>query len=293
MESKIYHYLMCSGHVRLFAAQTTDTVQRARDIHGLSATATAAVGRTMTIAGIMASDMKTQGSITLNLRGEGPAGALTVVAWPGVGVKAYVQNPHIDTVPKRSGKLDVGAYIGPGRLSVVRDMGMGEPWVGQVDIQTGEIAEDMAYYFSVSEQLPSLVALGVLVGADVTVLAAGGLLAQPLPGCPVEHINSLEAAAANLGDTSRDIHALGGVEALVEEKFGHLGVEKVGETPVAWRCDCSQERIERALISLGVEELSDMIDRDGGAEVSCHFCLKKYGFTAAELDALRREAAAK
>ncbi|MDD4797743.1 MAG: Hsp33 family molecular chaperone HslO [Eubacteriales bacterium] len=293
MSDHIMQYLLADGNIRLFAADSRQTADEARATHALSPTATAAVGRAMTIAGMMACDIKNTGSITLNIRGDGPLGALCVVARPGVEVKAYAQYPQADVPPKYSGKLDVGALVGKGRLSVIRDLDMKEPWVGQVDLHSGEIAEDMTYYFAISEQQPSLVALGVLLDRDTTVRAAGGILAQLMPGCPEQWVAALEQAGAGLTDISRQLQSSASITALVERHFGHMGLVRIGEHPLAYRCDCTQERIERALISLGKEELDEMITQDGAAEVSCHFCNKTYRFTRRQLSGLRDEAAGK
>lgn len=290
MKDRIIQYLLAQGNIRLLAADSRQMVEEARNIHRFSPTVTAAVGRAMTIAGMMACDIKDSGSITLNIRGDGPVGAICVAARPGVTVKAYAQNPAADVPPKYSGKLDVGALVGRGRLAVVKDLQLKEPWIGQVNLHNGEIAEDMAYYFAISEQQPSMVALGVLLDVDTSVLSAGGVLAQPLPGCPDEWITMLEQAGGKLSDISRQLQKSESITTLVEEHFGHMGLEKINELPLSYRCDCTRKRIERALISLGKEELEQMISQDHGAEVSCHFCNKAYRFTEDELSSLRDEA---
>ncbi|MDD3242895.1 MAG: Hsp33 family molecular chaperone HslO [Eubacteriales bacterium] len=292
MQDRIIQYLMGEGNVRVFAADSREMTEQARQIHDLSPTATAAMGRAMTAAGIMACDLKTGGSMTLNIRGDGPLGPMCVVSRPGVFVKAYAQNPQADVPPKSTGKLDVGTLVGQGRLSVIKDLQLKEPWMGQVNLHNGEIAEDLAYYYAISEQQPSLVALGVLVDKDRSVLSAGGIVVQPLPGCPDEIITQLEQDAARLGDISTKLRACSAGE-LVQEIFAALEPHQINELPLSYACDCSQGRIERALISLGREELTDMIEKDHAAEVSCHFCNKVYQLDEARLRTLLEQAQTK
>ena len=282
----LYRVSLLEGQAVAMLASTTQMCEAARQTHDLSKTAAAALGRLLTLSGMTAARMK-EGSVTVTVQGGGPIGKMIVVAKPDGTVKGCVDNPRLE-LPRKNGKLDVGGAVGrEGRLTVVRDMGMREPYVGQVRLQSGEIGEDMAYYYTVSEQTPSLVSVGVLVGERV--LSAGGLVIQPLPGCGEAALQSLEMTApmcVNLSDTLLRL----GAEAALYDLLGHLQPEVLETGRLTYQCDCSRERIERALISLGAAELRDMIDRQGGAEVGCQFCGKKRRFSAGDLRALMRPA---
>lgn len=222
-------------------------------------------------------------SVTVSIKGGGPIGTVLAVGKSDGSVKGYVENPDVE-LPRAGEKLPVGAAVGKGgKLTVIKDLGLREPYVGQVNLASGEIAEDFAMYFTASEQVPSLVALGVLVGEKVE--AAGGLIVQLMPGAGESAIRSIEASAGMFMDisaTMREYHLTGAVWQLL----GHLEPEVLKEIRPAYRCDCSRERVERALISLGREELGDMISEQHGAEVDCHFCDRRYRFTEEELSAL-------
>ena len=279
----IKRFLSADGFVRIILAETTDTVEQARKLHDTTPVATAALGRTLTATVMLASELKADGSVTATIYGDGPLGRVCAVARPDGTVKAYVSNPALELPVRADGKLDVsGAVGGQGKLTVVKDLGMREPWVGQVNLISGEIGMDFAQYLTASEQQNSLVALGVLIAKDLTVAAAGGIIVQPMPGCPEQTITLLEQKAPALADISRRLHEEGG-EALIASVFGDMSPLKVGETPVQYRCDCSRERIEQVLITLGAEELRDMAEQDGGAEVCCHFCNVAYLFNVEEL----------
>lgn len=293
MQDKIYRYIAADGNVRILLASTAGATEEARRLHGATPVATAAMGRALTMTLMLATELKGAGSITATVSGDGPIGRICAVARPNGTVKVYCTDPSADLPVRSDGKLDVSGAVGrSGRLSVVKDLGMREPWVGQVNLKSGEIGEDFAMYLAASEQQPSLVALGVLVSPEGPVLSAGGIVVQPLPGCPEEIISHLELVSPTLGDISRRLHAESPGE-LVELTFRGLGPELVGATDAFLKCDCSRERVERALISLGGAELEDMIAKDGGAEVCCHFCTGKYAFTAHELDRLKQSATRK
>ena len=227
--------------------------------------------------------------LTLTFRGDGPLSPVVCVADGQGRVKGCLENPQLELPLKPNGKLDVGGGVGhTGRLTVVRDLGLKEPYVGQTNLSSGEIAEDLALYLTASEQTPSLVALGVRLEKGV-VCAAGGVLVQPLPGCTEEVLQRLEGLAPGLTALSDRIAADGSAAALVEDVFAGLDHQVLEEQQPAYRCDCSRERIERALLSMGREELQSLIEEQHGAEVCCHFCDKRYNFTQQELEGLLRQ----
>ena len=280
---------LLGGQARAFLADTTRTVETARSIHGLSRVATAALGRLLTGASIMGAMLKSdRDSVTLQVKGGGPIGALLAVAQPDASVKGYAAHPHIDIDRSAGGKLDVGAAVGcDGELAVIKDQGMHEPYIGRVALVSGEIGEDLAMYFTASEQTPSLVSLGVLTGDAV--VAAGGLVIQPMPGIDSTALHSIEYSApmfANISAAIRD----DGLNGSLYQLLSHLEPEVIGTQFPAYRCDCSRERMERALISLGAPEIYGMIRERHGAELCCHFCGKGHYFTETQLMALAEEA---
>ncbi len=286
----ILHISLLEGQARAILIESTAMVQRARDIHGLSKIATAALGRTLTVTAIMGSMLKGRGeSVTTSIRGGGPIGTVLAVSDENSTVKGYVDNPGVD-LPRTGPKLPVGAAVGrEGKLSVIKDMHMREPYVGQVNLVSGEIAEDFAMYFTASEQTPSLVSLGVLVSEE-KVESAGGLIIQLMPGASEAAIQSLEGSAGmfmDISGTMKQYHLDGAVQQLLM----HLQPEVLERRETRYACDCSRERVERALITLGREELEDMIATEHGAKVDCHFCNKRYEFTEDQLRALLAAAA--
>lgn len=280
----LYHISLMGGEARAMLCVSTELVERAREIHTLSRVATAALGRLLTQTVMMGSMLKGEGdSLTATIKGGGPLGTLMAVADSMGNVKGYVENPGVE-LPRVMGKLDVGGAVGRmGKLTVVRDMGLGEPYAGQVNLVSGEIAEDFAMYYTASEQTPSLVSLGVLTKDQV--LAAGGLIVQMLPGASEAAIQSVELSAELFKDISKTILHYR-LQESVFQMLGHLQPEIIAYRDIGYRCDCSRERIERALISMGARELRDMILEQHGAEVGCHFCNRKWAFTEAELEAL-------
>ena len=281
----LYHISLMGGQARAFLIESTQMVQRAKDIHGLSRTATAALGRTITAAAMMGAMLKGENeSVTTQIKGGGPIGTVLAVAHSDCTVKGYVDNPAVD-LPRVGKKLPVGPAVGTdGKLTVIKDMRMREPYVGQVNLVSGEIAEDFAMYFTASEQTPSLVSLGVLV-SDERVEAAGGLIIQMMPGASEAAIQSVEYSAGMFMDisaTMKEYHLKGSVQQLLL----HLEPEILETRMPRFACDCSRERIERMLITLGAEELEDMIATQHGAQVDCHFCNKRYEFNEEELKML-------
>ena len=285
----LYHISLMGGQARAILIESTQLVQRAKDIHGLSRIAAAALGRTLTCAAIMGSMLKGEDeSITTQIRGGGPIGTVMAVAHGDCTVKGYVDNPGID-LPRTGPKLPVGAAVGKdGRLTVVKDMHLREPYVGQVNLVSGEIAEDFAMYFTASEQTPSLVSLGVLV-SDEKVESAGGLIVQVMPGASEAAIASIENSAGmfmDISGTMKEYHLKDSVQQLLM----HLEPEILATREPRYSCACSRERIEKVLISLGADELKDMIQTQHGAQVDCHFCNKRYEFSEDALKALLEKA---
>ena len=277
------------GEARVMLCDTTQTVQTCMDTHGATPVCTAALGRLMTGTVMLGLMQKGEDeSVTVTLKGDGPMGTLIAIADQG-NVRACADDPTVELPLTPQGKLDVGGAVGhQGRMHVIRDLGGGKQYIGQSEIVSGEIAMDFANYFAVSEQQPSLVALGVLTHGQ-TVLKAGGILIQPLPGCPEETLEQLELRSPMFADISREL-TFGTLEELAEDWFRGLEPRVLAENPIAYRCTCSRERMEKALISLGAKELRSLIDEDKGAELSCHFCHSRHSFTTAELQEMLRQA---
>ena len=277
--------------VKAMAITARDTVERARAIHDCWPVASAALGRLLMAASMMGAVLKAEdGSVTLRVRGGGPLGALTAVSDSGGNVRGYVQNPAVDVPRKAKGKLDVGAAVGgEGDLTVIRDLGMKEPYIGSVELVGGEIAEDIAAYFVESEQIPTACALGVLIAPDQTVQAAGGYLIQLLPGADDAVVSAVERGVARLGAVSARLD--GGMEPLelLQEVLADFELEVLETTPIEYRCYCSRERVSRALISLGREELDKLIREQDGAELTCQFCDRVYRYSGDQLRAMREE----
>ena len=276
---------LCNGQVRVMLCETTRTVQRCADIHETTPVCTAALGRLITGTLMLGIMMKGEDeSVTVTIKGDGPMGSLVAVADHG-HVRACADHPQVELPPRADGKLDVGTAVGHnGRMSVIKDLGLKKNYIGQGELVSGEIAMDFANYFTVSEQQPSLVALGVLVNGNAG-LKAGGLLIQPLPGCPEEIIDQLELRSPMFADISREM-TFAPISQLCEDWFRGMEPRILERTPLDYRCTCSRDRMEKALISLGRKDLQSLIDEDHGAELVCHFCRNKYSFTAEELTAL-------
>ena len=275
---------LMGGQARAFLIDSTNLVETARRTHGLSRIASAALGRTLTATAMMSAMLKGDDeSISVTIKGGGPIGSIVTVGHGNGTVKGYVDNPGID-LPRTTKKLPVGAAVGTsGKLTVVKDLGLRDPYVGQTNLVSGEIAEDFAMYFTASEQVPSLVSLGVLVGD--TVESAGGLIIQMMPGASEAAIRSVEMSAgmyADISGTMKEYRLKGALQQLLM----HLEPEVLEETQPVYRCDCGRERIERVLITLGRDELDSMIKEQHGAEVDCHFCNKRYRFSEDDLKKL-------
>ena len=278
------------GFVKISAVTARGVVERAREIHGLSPTASAALGRTLCGASMLGELMKEDdASLTIRVNGGGPVGSVIAVSDNGGNVRGYVTEPKADLPLRGDGKLNVGGLVGTnGMLTVSRDIGLKEPYVGSTELVTGEIAEDLAQYMVESEQIPSAVGLGVLVDTDRTIKAAGGFIVQLMPGAPEELITKLEENIFVM-DQLTTVLAEDGVDEAVRQVLKGLDYETVMRVPVDYRCNCSRERVEQALESCGREELLDMAATGEETEVSCQFCDKIYRFSPSELRELAKQ----
>lgn len=272
------------GSIRAFAATTREMVEYARACHETSPVVTAALGRLLTAGAIMGSMQKSEDDIlTLQLRGSGPMKGITVTADSDANVKGYPLVSDVIIPANDKGKLDVSGAIGVGVLSVIKDLGLKDPYVGQVELISGEIAEDLAYYFTTSEQVPSAVALGVLMNKDNTVKQAGGLIIQILPGATDEQIEALEERLNKMPSMTSMLEDGNTPEKILENILGDLGLNINDTIPTAFKCNCDKERVEKVVISLGRDELKEIVDEGKPIELKCHFCNKAYEFSIAEL----------
>ena len=287
MTDYIIRATAAEGQIRAFAATTRDLVEYARSAHNTSPVATAALGRLLTAGAMMGIMMKGEKDLlTLKIEGDGPIGGLTVTADSRGNVKGYAFHPEVMLPPNAKGKLDVGGALGIGVLSVIKDIGLKDPYVGQTILVTSEIAEDLTYYFATSEQTPSSVALGVLMERDNTVKQAGGFILQMMPGASEEVISALEKRLGEITSITALLDAGNTPEMILEHILGDFGLEILDKLPTAFSCNCSEERIEKALISVGKQELQSMIEDWKTIEVNCHFCNKHYPVTVERLKEL-------
>lgn len=288
MGDQLVRAITKDGMVKAVAVTTRELTERARQIHKTLPVATAALGRTLAAASMMGNALKGDGaSLTLRVQGGGPLGILMAVSDNRGNVRGTVDNPAVDIPLRTDGKLDVGAAVGcDGTLTVIRDLHMKDPYVGSVGLLGGEIAEDLAAYFVESEQIPTACGLGVLVDRDQSVLAAGGYIVQLLPGAGEDVITKVEGGVMAAGSVTGLLSGSAGPEEMLRQVLSDFELEILERTPIEYRCDCSRERMERALVSLGPEELRGMIDEQGGAELTCRFCDNVQTFTREELEAL-------
>lgn len=275
------------NQIRAFAATTGAAVQAAVSAHGLSPVAAAGLGRLLTGGAMMGGMMKGEEDLlTLQILSDGPIGGLTVTADSKGRVKGYVNNPKVLLPANKKGKLDVGGAVGTGTLRVIRDMGLKEPYIGQTELVSGEIAEDLTYYFAASEQVPSSVALGVLMNNDNTVAQAGGFIIQLMPFAEEAVIAKLEERIAAFTSITAVLSQGKTPEMILEDLLGDMDLQINGRNHVEFYCNCSRERVEKVLISIGKKELTEMIQDGKPVELNCHFCNKKYRFTVEELKKL-------
>ena len=289
MNDSIIRATAAGAQIRAFAAVTTNLVEEARQRHNTSHVATAALGRLMTGAVMMGSMMKNPEDIlTVQIKCSGPIGGLTVTADSQGGVKGYAYNPDV-MLPPKNGKLDVGGALGQGVLTVIRDMGMKEPYSGQTILQTGEIAEDLTYYFATSEQIPSSVGLGVLMEGDNTVRCAGGFIVQVMPFVEDKVLDKLEENIGKIRPVTAMLDNGHTPEEMLREVLEGLDVEITDTLPAGFTCNCSKQRIEKAIISIGKKEIQSLIDEGKDIEVKCHFCNTAYSYSVDELKELLKK----
>ncbi len=279
------------GTVRAFVATTTNMVESARITHGLSSVASAALGRTLTAAALMSKELKGEkDTVTLQIKGDGPLGGIVTVTDANSNVRGYVNNPKVYLPLNEEGKLDVANAVGShGYLNVIKDFGLKEPYIGFVNLVSGEIAEDLTYYFAHSEQVPSAVSLGVLVDADESVMYAGGFIIQLMPGAGDDIIDYIESTIRCIPSITEMLSYGEIPETILEIIFGEKDLKILEKTAINYVCNCSREKMERNLISLGVKEIQSIIDEQGTAELVCHFCNTEYRFNESELKALVKE----
>lgn len=289
---KIVRYITTDGSAFIIATDSTDMVYEMEQIHKTSATVTAALGRLITGASMMGDMLKNKDdTITVRIDANGECGDLIAVSDYNGNARAYVQNPVVELPLKPNGKLDVSGAVGTqGQLYVIKDIGLKEPYIGQVPIISGEIAEDLTNYFAQSEQTPSVCALGVLVNPDLTVKKAGGYIIQLLPGCADEIIDKIENNINSIKSVTSMLDDGMSVDEIAMAAMQGIEIEKLDETVAAYKCNCSRQRIENALISLGEKELIEMSQDTKNTDIQCHFCNKEYSFTPQEIKALLNKA---
>lgn len=284
MSDYLVRGMSMDGSVKMVAIRSTELVRRGAQIQGTTPNATAAFGRALTAASMMGNMQKVEdGSLTLQIKGDGPLGTLLAVSDAVGNVRGYVTNPQISLLEKYKGKLDVGAAVGHGMLTVIRDLQMKEPYIGSVELVTGEIAEDITTYFVQSEQVPTACALGVLVDVDQSVKAAGGYLIQLLPGAPDEVIDKIEAGIQAAGAVTPMLEQGMTPEQLLKTVLRDFELELLETTPVEYRCYCSLDRVTSTLISLGKKELQEIVDDGETIHIGCQFCDTDYAFTTEQI----------
>ena len=284
MKDYIVRATAANNQVRAFAATTRNMVETARQAHNTSPVATAALGRLLTGGAMMGTMMKNEKDVlTIQINCDGPIQGLTVTADMAGNVKGYVENPNVMLPPSKKGKLDVANALGLGVLNVIKDMGLKEPYLGQTILMTSEIAEDLTYYFATSEQVPSSVGLGVLMEKDNTVKQAGGFIIQVMPFIEEEVVAKLEQNIANVESVTSMLDKGYTPEQILETVLDGFDVEYTDSMPTQFSCNCSKERVEKALISIGRKDIQEMIDDGESIEMHCHFCNTSYNFTVDEL----------
>ena len=290
MKDYLVRATAAGSQIRAFAVTSTEMVETARQHHNTSPVATAALGRLLTAGAMMGSMMKNDTDIlTIQIKCDGPIQGLTVTADSKANVKGYVENPDV-MLPPKNGKLDVGGALGLGILNVIKDMGLKEPYVGQTILQTGEIGDDLTYYFANSEQVPSSVGLGVMMEKDNTVKCAGGFIVQVMPFVEEKVLEQLEENISNIHSVTALLEQGHTPESLLQEVLKGMDIEITDTLPTQFYCDCSKTKIEKAIISIGEKEIKEMIDEGKDIEVKCHFCNTAYSFSVDELSALLKQA---
>ncbi len=285
MKDYLVRGIAANGTVRAFAVRSTELVAYAAERHQTYPVVSAALGRLLSAGAMMGSMMKGDDDIiTLTIKGDGPIGNITVTADSHGNVKGFPGNPMVDIPVKRPGKLDVGGAIGEGTLTVVMDLGLSEPYNGLVELQTGEIGDDLAYYFTVSEQTPSAVGLGVMVDTDCSVKHAGGFIIQMMPNVEEDTISAIEAKLASLPQVTTLMDNGLSPEDILTEILGDLGLAFTEKQDIQFHCNCSKEKVSKALATIKDADLQEMIDEAKDVEVKCFFCNTAYNFTPSELE---------
>ena len=283
MSDYIVRAIAAGGQIRAFAATTKDTVEKARQLHNTSPIATVALGRLLTGGVMMGVTMKNDSDmLTVQIKGNGPIGAMTVTADPKGNVKGFVANPEV-MLPLKDGRLDIAGAVGIGVLSVIKDIGLKEPYVGDTILITSEIADDLTYYYATSEQIPSSVGLGVLMDKDNTVEQAGGFIIQLMPDATEEVIDKLEKRIKEIKSVTHMLENGMTPEKILEYILGGMELEILDTIPTQFYCNCSKERVSKAVMSIGVKDLKEMVDDNKSIEVNCHFCNSHYTFSPQEL----------
>lgn len=288
MKDYLVKAVLYDGYVRAYAISSTQMVEEARRRQDSWATASAALGRALTITTMMGAMLKGDDVVTVKIEGDGPLGAMVVDGNAKGETRGYVTNPQVDFELNKFGKLDVARAVGFGNLSVIKDLGLKDYFTGQVPLVSGEISEDFTYYFATSEQVPSAIGAGVLINPDHTVSAAGGFMLQVMPGADEEVIDRLEKQIESFPAISGLVEEGYTPEQILQELFGEEEINILEKMPVAYKCKCSKERIGEAITGLGNDEIDAMITEDQGAEASCHFCNEIYNFSVEELEALKQ-----
>lgn len=289
MKDYIVRATAADSQIRAFAITSRNIVETAREKHNTSPVATAALGRLLTAGAMMGAMMKGEKDIlTLQIKCSGPIGGLTVTADAHARVKGFVDHPDVMLPPNAKGKLDVGGALDLGVLSVMKDMGMKEPYVGQTELKTGEIADDLTYYFANSEQVPSSVGLGVLMEKDNTVKQAGGFIIQLMPFAEESVIDKLEKKLTSMESVTSYLDRGFTPEQLLQELLGEFGLELLDQMDTEFTCNCSKERVEKAIVSIGRKDLNEMVQEGKPIEVKCHFCNTAYEFTVEDLKRIIR-----
>lgn len=272
------------GQIRVYAAVTTGTVEKARTLHKMNPTPIAALGRVLTGAALMSQTLKAiNQTITIQIKGDGPIGGIVAVTDYQAGVRGYVHNPNFDVPLNAQGKFDIKTAVGSGYLNVIKDLGLKEPYIGYVDLVSGEIAEDLTYYYASSEQIPTAMNLGVLIGTEGEILAAGGFFIQLMPGAEEEAIEKAEKGISNIKSITTLIHQGKTPEDIIKIIFPGEALEIFEPVPVSYKCNCSKDRMKRNLMALGMKDLKEIAGDETGAELICHFCSKRYNFTQKEI----------
>ncbi len=289
MKDYIIRATAAEGTVRAFAAVTTGLVNKASQVHDLSPIAAAALGRTLTAAGMMARMLKNKNDkLTIQIKGDGPLGGIVVVSDYQANVRGYVHNPNVDLPLNERGKLDIRTAVGFGYINVIKDMGLKEPYIGFAELVSGEIADDLTYYFATSEQVPSTVALGVLVDSK-GVTGAGGFIIQLMPGAEEVTVEKLEKRLIGFPSISKLLAEGTTPEQLLEMLLEDMNPKIIEKVSTDFNCNCSRERMERNLISIGKEDLLEILEDGKGAELQCHFCNQKYIFEHEDIQKLIKE----